>query len=413
MELLYLIGVTGYGFLILLASLFNQKARLWIRGRKNWKSEINSRLVTGEKRILFHCSSLGEFEQGKPVLEALRTHYPKHKFVLTFFSPSGYENRKNDPLADYVFYLPLDGPVNARSFISLVKPEIAFFVKYDFWHYFIRELRKNKIPVYFVSSIFRPSQIFFKPYGFFFRNILNRVSHFFVQNQQSLELLYQYSLPQVTVTGDTRFDRVYKNSLDAKEFPDVLQFKGKQRMLVAGSTWAPDEILLAQVCHSLKDEFRFIIVPHETGESNIRATEKRFAAIGTIRYSQYNPAASAPGIMIIDNVGMLSSLYRYADIAFVGGGFGRGIHNILEAAVFGIPVFFGPNYQKFREAHELIHWKGAFPVKDHKALENHIRGILDHPGTLDRIREVNLKYIENNKGATELIIEYLHMHELK
>lgn len=220
-------------------------------------------------------------------------------------------------------------------------------------------------------------------------------------------------MPQVTVTGDTRFDRVYKNSLDAKSFPEILQFKGTKKLLVAGSTWTPDEILLAQVSQALHDEFRFVIVPHETGESNIRAAEKRFATSGTIRYLQYNPSVSAPGIMIVDNVGMLSSLYRYADIAFIGGGFGRGIHNILEAAVFGIPVFFGPNYQKFREARELIHWKGAFQVKDPASLVQHIRNIMDNPDALARIREVNLKYIENNKGATNLIIDYLRMNDMK
>src|SRR5688572_20923401 len=206
MEIIYYIGVKLYGTCITLLALINPKARLWVKGRSNWEVKVKQALKQGETRILFHCSSLGEFEQGKPVLEALKKNFPVYKIVLTFFSPSGFEIRKNDPLADYVFYLPLDGPQNAPTFIGLVDPKMAFFVKYDFWHFYIKEFKKRKIPVYFVSTIFRPSQIFFQPYGFFFDKMLRRVTHFFVQNQESLELLYKQGIPQVSVTGDTRFD---------------------------------------------------------------------------------------------------------------------------------------------------------------------------------------------------------------
>ncbi len=410
MELLYLIGVKGYGLCILVASVVNNKARQWVNGRKHWKSDVQGKLKAGERRILFHCSSLGEFEQGKPVLEALRKDYPELKVVLTFFSPSGYEIRKKEPLADYVFYLPLDGPANSREFLEMIRPELAFFVKYDFWHFYIKELRKLKVPIYFVSSIFRPSQVFFKPYGFFFLKMLRRVSHLFVQNQQSLELLYQYSLPQVTVTGDTRFDRVYKNRIEAKSFPAIEQFAGDKQIIVAGSTWGQDELILAAVFKTLKNRFRLIVAPHEIDEATIRATEKRFADFAVTRYSHSRSESSQFDVMIIDNVGMLSSLYRYADIAFIGGGFGRGIHNILEAAVFGVPVYFGPNYKKFREARELIHWKGAFVVRSGGELLEHIQKLIEKPELYNKIREINLRYIDNNKGATELIIEHLRMH---
>jgi 3-deoxy-D-manno-octulosonic-acid transferase len=237
--------------------------------------------------------------------------------------------------------------------------------------------------------------------------MLRRVTHFFVQNQSSLELLYKHSIPQVTVTGDTRFDRVYQNSMNARDLPEIASLKGNGKLFVAGSTWPADETLIAELASGFKSSYRFIIVPHETGESSIKSTLSKFP--GAIRYSQWDKKSPCT-VLVIDHVGMLSSLYRYADIAYIGGGFGKGIHNILEAAVFGVPVIFGPKYKKFREANELVHWKGAFSVKDYKQLELIVSGFTLDASQLDKIRDINTRYINNNKGATELIINYLKMN---
>ncbi len=410
MVVVYYIAVKFYGLAILLSAIFNQKARQWVKGREKWKEHVRKTLRPGESRILFHCASLGEFEQGKPVLEALKQHYPNHKIVLTFFSPSGYENRKNDPLADYVFYLPLDGPNNARNFIDLVMPAMTFFVKYDFWHFYIKEFKDRKIPIYFVSSIFRPSQIFFQPGMLFFERILRRVTHFFVQNQASLELLYKRGIPQVSVTGDTRFDRVFQNSLQIETLPEIELFKNTKKLLVAGSTWTPDHKMLGTLFNAISDECKMIIVPHEISTSGIEKITKRFPGYNVVRYSRWNRKDASPDILIIDNVGMLSSIYKSADFAYIGGGFGKGIHNILEAAVFGIPVFFGPNYKKFREANELVHWKCAFTFKNESELLHKFTEVMIDKNRLQKIKEVNERYINNNKGSTELIISFLKVN---
>lgn len=409
MELLYFTGTRLYTAAITMASLFSGKARDWVNGRKNWKRNVTGQLKPNEKRILFHCASLGEFEQGKPVLEAIKVNFPDYKIVLTFYSPSGYNIRKNDPLADYVFYLPSDGPVNSRTFIKLIDPSLAFFVKYEFWHYYIKALKDQQVPLYLVSSIFRPSQIFFKPWGGFFHKMLKRVSHIFVQNQESLELLYNNSIAHVSVTGDTRFDRVYQNSLVARNLPEFEQFKGGKKLLVAGSTWPADEKMIHELFKYKQNEFKFIIAPHETGENNIRRIEKLFGSSSS-RYSAWKQNPTDASVLIIDNVGMLSSIYRYGDAAYIGGGFGSGIHNILEAAVFGIPVFFGPKYKKFREAKELIHWKGAFSFKGEKEMLSVFDSVMNDSEKLKKIREINTRYILNNKGSTELIIDFLKIN---
>jgi 3-deoxy-D-manno-octulosonic-acid transferase len=409
MEVLYYIGVKLYGLGIVFLSLFNTKARQWVSGRRNWQEQLRKTLRPDEKRIHIHCPSLGEFEQGKPVLEALRKNFPAYKIVLTFFSPSGYEIRKKDPNADYVFYLPLDGPVNSKKFIEIVNPRMSFFVKYDFWHFYIKEFKNKKIPVYFVSTIFRPSQIYFQPYGKFFDKMLRRVTHFFVQNQESLELLYKQGIPQVSVTGDTRIDRVYQNSLVNKSIPEIENFKLNKKLIVAGSTWHPDEKILIQHFNKVKDDFKMVIVPHEISESSIRRLLNK-AGNRSVKFSELKNNKQDFDILIIDNVGMLSSLYRYADIAYVGGGFGKGIHNILEAAVFGIPVFFGPRFRKFREARELVHWKGAFSIKNEADFSLKFEEVMNEPARLKRIKEINDRYISNNKGSTELIINFLKIN---
>lgn len=410
MELIYLLGIKCYGLAIHLAALFHPKAAQWVKGRRGWRKKLDATLPPGEKRILFHCASLGEFEQGRPLLEGLRKQYPDHKIVLTFFSPSGYNIRKSDPLADYVMYLPADGPFNARDFVKRVNPKLAFFVKYEFWHFYLKELKKQKIPCFLVSAIFRPLQPFFLPLiSPFFLKMLKRYSHLFVQNQTSLELLYKQGITHVTVTGDTRFDRVYANSRAARELPEFSVFKGKQKLIVAGSTWPADEKLLASVFPALRDGFRLVIAPHETGDKAVKRVMRYFGP-GVIRYSQWDHQPTDAKVLIVDSVGMLSSIYRYADVAYIGGGFGSGIHNILEAVVFGIPVFFGPRYHKFREAAELIHWKGGFTVKNATQLAALTTDIMSNPERLAKIRDINRNYIDNNKGSTDLILKYLEIN---
>lgn len=410
-ELFYLIGVKIYGFGIFIFSLFNKKAALWIRGRKNNFANIKKSIIPGEKRIWFHCPSLGEFEQGKPVLESIAKEYPDHKIVLTFFSPSGYEIRKKDPNADYVFYMPLDGPYNSQLFINLIKPEMAFFVKYDFWHFYIKILKQKKIPSYFISCNFRPSQIYFKWYGFFFEKILRRTSHLFVQNQASLELLYRNSIPSVTVSGDTRFDRVYENSLNNKKNQLVETFKNKNTLLVAGSTWPKDLEILYDEINNNRNHVKWIIVPHEINEEQINQLILKLK-IPSIRYSQIKDETELANskVLIVDNIGMLSNLYAYADIAYIGGGFGKGIHNILEAAVFGTPILFGPKCNKFQEAKDLISKKGAFVIKSKKELSQVLEHMISSPEEISRIKNVNRGYINDNKGATAIIMNFLRMN---
>lgn len=411
LEFLYLIGVKAYGLGIWTFSLFNKKASLWITGRRTNFSDIKNSLQAGEKRIWFHCPSLGEYEQGRPVLEAIRKEYPSHKIVLTFFSPSGYEIKKKDPLADYVFYMPLDGPGNSLHFINLVTPEMAFFVKYDFWHYYIRILKEKQIPSYFISCIFRPSQVYFKWYGIFFDRILRRVTHFFVQNQESLELLYLQGIPSVTVTGDTRFDRVYENSLTPREFPLIRKFKATNQLLVAGSIWPSDEEIIIACILETRPDLKWILVPHEIHEETLDKLESKLNNTA-IRYSKVNADTNlAPfRVLIIDNMGMLSGLYALSEISYIGGGFGAGIHNILESAVYGTPVLFGPNYKRFQEARDLVSSGGAFRVENSKGFKKQVEYLLDQPQERERIKNINLKYIEDHLGATKIIMSFLRMN---
>ncbi|MEP7167811.1 MAG: glycosyltransferase N-terminal domain-containing protein [Bacteroidota bacterium] len=411
MEFIYLAGVKIYGAAILAASFFNEKAKQWVEGRKNIfqiiRNSFNDKI---EKRVWFHCASLGEFEQGKPIIEVVKKNYPEFKIVVSFFSPSGYEVRKNDSIEDYVFYLPLDGPQHAKKFLDLVQPSLVFFVKYDFWHFYIKELKKRKIPLYFISANFRPSQVFFQWYGKFFDKMLRRVTHLFVQNQQSLELLYRNSIPHVTVSGDTRFDRVFESSLNVKPLPEIEKFCDRKKIFVAGSTWHADEKVIADLINQSPEKFKFIIAPHEIKEDQINNFIKSVFK-KSIRYSELTKTGITDAeVLIIDNIGMLSSLYRYADIAYIGGAFGKGLHNVLEAVVFGKPVFFGPRYQKFPEASELIKNKTAFSISSAMELKNKIEELLSAPDENEKIKTASKIYIEKNKGAANIIMNYLKMN---
>ena len=388
------------------ASLFNQKARALVLGRKNLLTTVQHRLASNTSPIAWvHCSSLGEFEQGRPIIERLKKDFPAHRILLTFFSPSGYEVRKNFAGADYVFYLPFDTPSNARKWVEVTRPKIAIFVKYEFWLNFSEELRKAKVPLISASAIFRSDQIFFRSTGGLFRKILRNFNHLFVQNQSSAKLLKQIGITNVTVAGDTRFDRVYEITSSKEKILVAEQFKNNDKLMVAGSVWPEDMEVLAPFI--TETPIKFIIAPHEISEAFLQDIEK--AIVGkTVRFSK---AASEPEldevkVLLIDNVGMLSKLYRYGEFAFVGGGFGKGLHNILEAACYGIPVFFGnKNYQKFAEANELIMHGGAFEVNDFSDLRSKYE-MVNTPENFMLACEVTRNYVLSNLGATDKIVKY-------
>jgi 3-deoxy-D-manno-octulosonic-acid transferase len=411
MQWLYLLIISAYGWTIRIAALFNQKARDWIAGRIDWEEKLRTDLSSkSTRRIWFHCPSLGEFEQGRPVLEQIRRQYPDHCIVLTFFSPSGFNVRKNEPLADIVLYMPLDGPVRSKKFIQLVKPELVFFVKYDFWYYYGKVLHASKIPFFCVSAIFRPSQLFFKPYGKFFRKILTRYTHIFVQDQSSLELLYKSAIPAVTVSGDTRFDRVLENVQRRSDDLNVIaQFAEGGNVLVAGSTWKEDEKLLAEFLKA-EPSFKLIIAPHELNEAKLDQLQQRFFG-KAVRYTQIaSEGLSGKQVLIIDTIGMLSLIYRFGKYTYVGGGFGRGIHNILEAAVYGKPVFFGPNYKKFREARDLKAMGCGIVVKNSQELLHVFNELQMADELYKSLASKSRKYIEDRKGATEILMNFLRMN---
>ncbi|MDA3779752.1 MAG: 3-deoxy-D-manno-octulosonic acid transferase, partial [Bacteroidales bacterium] len=363
MHYIYNFSIRVYFFLIKIASLFNNKAKLFVDGRKNLFNNLN-KIDSKNKLAWFHCASLGEFEQGRPLIEKLKKEHPEYKILLTFFSPSGFEIRKNYRMADYIFYLPVDTPKNAKKFVDLVKPDIVFFIKYEFWFNFLKEIKKNNIPLYVVSAIFRNKQSFFKWYGKRYRKELAAISHFFVQDDESKRLLAKININNVTVTGDTRFDRVYEISKQSKELPIINNFKNDTQVFIAGSTWKPDEEIITSYINKNHNKIKFIIAPHEIDETNIRRIENSIADnIPVVRYSNANEKdLSSVRVLIVDNIGLLSSIYKYANIAYIGGGFGKGIHNILEAACYSIPVIFGSNYYKFNEAVELVKKRGAFSI---------------------------------------------------
>jgi len=408
MKIIYNLSIYLYYTLIFTASLFSNKAKLWIRGRKNIFDTINNKLQNEtSKTVWIHCASLGEFEQGRTIIEAIKTKQPELKIVLTFFSPSGYEIRKNYSGADYIFYLPMDTPSHAAKFISLVRPTVALFVKYEFWFNYLNELKKQNIPTYLVSGIFREDHYFFKGYATWFRKQLKNFSHFFVQNETSNELLKSIGYSNVTISGDTRFDRVRQIAEQTKEFEKIKKFCNTQQTIIAGSTWAPDEKILASYDFK-KHDCKLIIAPHEIDEHHLSAIEELFKKENTIRYSIANEDnVSEKNILIVDNIGMLSSLYKYGNIAYIGGGFGAGIHNILEAATFGMPIIFGPNYKKFNEAKDLIQSRGAFSINSKEDFLNTIAFLKNKEEQL-KCAKICKHYVEKNIGATDIILKSIH-----
>jgi 3-deoxy-D-manno-octulosonic-acid transferase len=403
MRVLYNIVIYTYTGIIYIASLFNNKALLWVRGRRNWFKKLDNAVGSGGNRVWVHCASLGEFEQGRPIIEKIKSGNPDVKIFLTFFSPSGYEIRKDYLMADYICYLPADIPGNARRFVERLQPSYVIFIKYEFWNNYISALNKRKIPVYLVSGIFRKKQMFFRWYGTFFRDLLKMFTHIFVQNTESFELLENIGISSVTLAGDTRFDRVSQITAAAKDLPLIEKFRGEDKLLLAGSSWKADEEIIARYINKDPGKMKWIFAPHEIDNANIERLEKLFT-VKTVRYSSVEYDSSDSRVLIIDNIGMLSSIYRYAYIAAIGGGFGKGIHNILEAASWSIPVVFGPNYSKFREAREMISGGGAKTFSNYSEFEVIVDNWLEDENLYrtDSLEAGN--YVLRNTGATEKVL---------
>lgn len=385
-----------------LSAPFYKKSRQFLSGRKAVWDHLSK--IKGRPVIWVHCASLGEFEQGRPVMEGLRNVFPSHQLVLTFFSPSGYEVRKNYPGADHILYLPLDSRKHARRWVSRLKPSLVLLVKYEFWHHYIKTLSEADIPVLSISSIFRPDQIYFKGWGGFQRRILKRIHYFFVQDQRSYELLHSLGIDQAEVSGDTRFDRVDSITRHPKDLPVIRQFVAGDPVMVIGSAWPADMNVLLPLINT--SSFKFIIAPHEIHEPFLQAMENDIRR-RCIRLSALEPSTAADyAVLLVDGIGLLSSLYSLGRYAWVGGAYGRGLHNILEASAYGIPVFFGnKNYEKFREAKELITLGGAFAVEDTARLIKKIDELAEEEA-YDRVAGINAGYIRANTGATQKIMTY-------
>ena len=403
---LYNTGLLAYTVLLRVAAPFNPKARQWVDGRRNWALHLTQMLGSNTAPIAwFHAASLGEFEQGRPVMEAYRTQYPDHKILLTFFSPSGYEVRKNYAGADYVLYLPADTPTNARQFVGVVNPRIAFFIKYEFWYNYLRELKAADVPTVSFSAIFRSNQLFFRPWGGFYRKLLGYFDHILVQNQESVDLLVSVGISNVTLAGDTRFDRVAQVAAAKQEIPVAQAFKNSQPLLVVGSAWQADMDVLIPFINQFDGSLKVIIAPHEIHDDEI---ERWRGQLGkpTVRYSEImkdrTPIPTDAQTLFIDNVGMLSSLYQYGEFACIGGAFGKGLHNILEAATFGMPLFFGPNYGKFQEAVDLVSEGAAFPVG---STAEFTAAFAAQYGNRTEATRISRDYVQRNIGATGKVMD--------
>lgn len=410
MKIIYQVAIQVFAFLIRFVAPFNHKLKLGAEGRKGLLDRLRASFqarAAGRPVAWFHAASLGEFEQGRPVMEAYRNAYPGHFILLTFFSPSGYEIRKNYDGADFICYLPIDTPRNAREFVKIVNPRIAFFIKYEFWFNYLRELRRNGTYILSFSSIFRANQIFFKPYGGFFRKMLGYFDHLFVQNQASVALLNQAGIRACSIAGDTRFDRVRAIVSNARELPEIVQFKGDSLCLIAGSVWDADMQVLIPALNALTGKLKAIIAPHEIKTDEIAGWRSKLNG-RSILYSEVAAGQSTDGCdcLIINNIGMLSALYRYGDMAYIGGSFGAGMHNILEAATFGLPIVFGnKSYHRFQEAVDLIERGGAFAIADTDALLARMQGWLENPESRSRAGETSADYVLSGTGATGLIMQ--------
>ena len=402
---MYTIGIWFYGLGIRIASLFNEKAKQWVRGRKGIFAELEKAFDGKSHPVWVHCASLGEYEQAKPLIEKIKQEQPEIKILTTFFSPSGYIQAVKKPLADYYFYLPLDLPCNARKFIDIVQPKAAIFVKYEFWFNYMRQLSQKSIPFYYISAIFRENQHFFKSSGRWFAEQLRQATHFFVQTEKSKKILESIDIKQVTVCGDTRFDRVKAIAEKVEPFPFMETFCQNKKIIIAGSSWGPDEHLLAQLLQHFPD-YKLVVAPHEI--SRTPEVKETFAASKTALYTSMNEEELADTqVLIIDTIGILSRLYQYSTVSYIGGAFKTGLHNILEAAVYGKPLFFGPHYDHFNEAVNLVALKGAFSVNSTAEMQAIMEKFEQNPDYYAQTCEICQQFVADNSGAADTIYKQI------
>lgn len=410
MLILFTIGVILYTLGVSIAALFgNEKAKQWIRGRWKQMKEFKIRKKSKEPLMIgdgdwiwFHAASLGEFEQGRPVIEAIKKEYPQYKILLSFFSPSGYEVRKDYPFADEVLYLPSDTALHAKQWLQRHHFVAAFFIKYDFWFNYMKALKKADIPLFYISLIFKPDSYFFKPYGNWFRRQLRDVTHFFVQDKMTAALLREYDFDNYTVCGDTRFDRVATIAKQAKPFPEIERFIGGRKCIIAGSTWPPDEKLIAAFYPKMPDDYCLIIAPHDISENHITLIKGMFPE--AVLYTELDSAKQS-NVLVVNTIGILSQLYQYARFVYIGGGFGVNIHNIQEPVTFGCPVVFGPKYTDFKEAVDLVASEGAFSVNDAVELETIFMRLMNDEAFYQKASGTCKSYLESQLGATKKIMQ--------
>jgi len=408
MRLLYSFSIAFLTFLAKCSSFFSKKIQLFFEGRKDIFTLLEKKCEDKKNIIWFHCASLGEFEQGKPIMEKIKQQDRNISILVTFFSPSGFEIKKNDPIADIISYLPVDTKRNAKRFVNIVKPEKVFFIKYEFWYNYIAEIAKAEIPFYYVSAIFRDNQYFFKSYGTWFLNNLRKCSFFFLQNESSRKLLTKYGISNAIVTGDTRFDRVYDIAKQNFALDFMLSFKKEKKMLVAGSTWNPDEKLLSELFKIIRTDYKLVIAPHLVDKQHIERIKKIFSLFTVACYSEKESRdISGDEVLIIDTIGILSKIYKYADISYIGGAFKTGLHNILEAAVFAKPLFFGPHYKIFNEAIELVGRGAAFSITCADEMIKKIDFFEKNPDYYHSICDICDNYVIQNLGATDKILNII------
>lgn len=408
MQFLYNFLIYISSFIIWLSQFFSRKMKLFLDGRKDVFKTLASSIKAEDKTIWFHCASLGEFEQGVPLMEVLKEKHPSHKLVITFFSPSGYEIKKNTPLADVVVYLPLDTPKNARNFIQLVHPSLAIFIKYEFWPNYLFQLKKNNIKTFLVSGLFRENQLFFKSYGGFMRKSLKSFNHFFVQDESSEKLLQQINFNNITVSGDTRFDRVFNQLKQDNNLDFISHFKQESLCIVCGSTWPEDEQVLLDYINSSSSTVKFIIAPHKIEAGKIEAFKQNIKKKVVLFSEKENLNLSGYSILIIDTIGLLTKIYSYADIAYVGGAMGStGLHNILEPITFGIPIVIGKNLKKFPEAKTLLDLKGLFSVNDTAECSEILTKLADDEDFRHKAGMIAKQYAKRNIGATQKVVDYI------
>jgi 3-deoxy-D-manno-octulosonic-acid transferase len=394
-------------FHLKIVALFHPKIKLFVKGRKETFSALKHRIQKEDNVIWVHVASLGEFEQGLPVIEKIKSEFPSYKILITFFSPSGYEVKKNTTVADVVVYLPIDTKGNAKRFISNVNPKLVVFVKYEIWPNYLKVLEEHEIPAFLISAVFRKDQLFFKWYGGIMRKALGTFTHFFVQDEKSVELLKGIDFLNVTISGDTRFDRVSEILKRNNELPFMEQFKGTTPCFVAGSTWPEDEEIMLTYINETERSIKFVLAPHNIKPEHILSLKKSISKKTVLFSEMAKNDLSQFDVLIVDTIGLLTKIYSYANIAYVGGAFGTGLHNTLEPAVFGVPIIIGPDYQGFNEAEALVRQKGIITVNNKDTFHEKMSNLLDNPEYVSNTGKINFDFVHKNKGASIQIMEHI------